>query len=145
MANKKQVSDAEIVAAMVTSRTRAEAAEKLKLDPRTLYERLKSYDVQASIAAHRADALRTQMQTLEDVQSNAVKMIYNVMVSDESTNAEKLKAAAMLLDYGRIARQEIAAADADAIGKQRGAHRMDKEAAVEERRLNGERIFDFEI
>lgn len=140
--NKKQIDDSDIIAAMLSSRTRQEAADKLHISARQLFERLKSYDLQASLSAHRADALRTRLQALEDAQQAAISVILDIMKSEDSTPTERLKAAALILDSGRAARAELAAADADAVGKQRGAERMDKEMDTQHKRLNGEFVLD---
>lgn len=122
MANKRRLlTDEEIALAICESRTRTEAAERLHMGTRQLYERLQSYEVQALIRAIRADQLQKRLAMLESAQESAIQTITAIMQDPESTNFEKLKAAGMILESGRLARAETAAADADAIGKLRNA------------------------
>lgn len=142
MKNQKQVDDAAIISAVLSTRTRKEAAERLQMSERQLYERLKSYELQSQLAAARADALRIQVQSIQDAQSDAVRCILDIMKSNDSSVSERLRAAALILDIGKSARAELNAADADAVGKVRGAGRMDKEMETERRRLNGEIVLE---
>lgn len=121
MPNAKQYTDEQIALAICESKTQIEAANKLKMSRRQLYERLQNYEVQALIRAIRADNLKKRLAFLESAQESAIQTIINIMQSEESTNLEKLRAAALILESGRAARAEIAAADADAIGKLRNA------------------------
>ena len=121
MANNKQYSDEQIALAICESCTRIEAANKLKISRRQLYDRLQSFEVQALIRTIRSDQLQKRLAMLESAQESAIQTITGIMQSDESTNTEKLKAAALILESGRLARAETAAADADAIGKLRNA------------------------
>lgn len=112
--NKRQIEDEEIAAALIQSRTKAEAAEKLNISARQLYARLKSYTLQALIQSLRADALRSQMQTLAEAQTEAAAVVIEIMRSEEATTHDRLKAAALILDAGRAARKELAELDAAA-------------------------------
>ena len=61
MSNKKQFTDEEIALAVCESRTKQDAASTLHMGTRQLYERLKSYEVQALIRAIRADQLQKRL------------------------------------------------------------------------------------
>lgn len=138
MANKRRL-EAEpetIAAAIMESSTRKEAAERLGVPVRTLYDYMKSFEVQAVVSSLRADQLRERMQTLEDAQRQAIETITGILKSDEATNGDKLKAAALILNAGAAARSEYKLTEESAVGKLRSAAKLECER-------NNEIIIDF--
>lgn len=125
MANK-ELSSEEIAVAIIESKTKKEAAEKLKITVRTLYDKLQSFEVQSVISVLRAEQLKARLNALEDSQEKAIKTICAIMESPESSAGDRLKAAAIILETGRAARAEIAAAEANAIGRLRNASREEQ-------------------
>lgn len=141
--------DEEIAVVLCECKTQAEAAAKLNISVRNLYDRLQSFELQSILAAIRADQLRSRLQVLEDTQENAVKVIYNLMVDEENTPTERLKAAALILETGRAARAELAAAESAAVGRLRNAGKQEFDREGEknalEARKRGETVFDFSV
>ena len=112
MAKKSNLDSQQIALAVCESRTRAEAAERLKIAPRTLFDRLQDREVQAYITAFRADLVTSRLQALEDAQTEALQTVRSILQAEDTSASEKLKAAQLILETGRALRQDIAAADA---------------------------------
>lgn len=129
MGNKRKLeSDPEtIAAALMESSTRKEAAQKLGVSDRTLYEWSKSFQVQAVLSALRADQLRGRMQILEDAQMQAIETITAMLKDDKASNADKIRAAQLILSAGSAARSEYFNTDTQAIGRLRNAQKLDDE------------------
>lgn len=121
MANKRQISDEVILNALLTSRTKGEAAKQAGCDVRTIFERLKDFEFSAQLAALRADQLRANLEKAENAQCEAIDVVLSIMQSDESSAGDKLKAAQILLSFGTAARQAITAAESAAVGQLRNA------------------------
>lgn len=116
-----------IAAAIMESSTRAEAAKRLGVSDRTLYEYCKRFDVAAILHALRADQLRGRIQMLEEAQTQAVQTITDMLRSDDASNSDKLKAAALILQAGAAARSEYIKMDSDAVGRLRYANKLEAE------------------
>ena len=75
MGNNRQFTDEQIALAICESCTRIEAANKLKISRRQLYDRLQSFEVQALIRTIRSDQLRKRLALLESAQESAIQTI----------------------------------------------------------------------
>lgn len=141
MAKTKQLDAETVAAAVFESRTKKEAAERLAISSRCLYDYLQNYEVQSILTALRADKARAWWDALDDLTACALDTLRETLESDESSRAEKLRAASIILDAGRIARQDAAAADMDAVGRLRYARQQEYERQEEikqqEARENG--------
>lgn len=109
--NRSSLDAQQIALAVVESRTKTEAAERLRITPRTLFDKLKSREVQALIASFRADSLQSRLAALEDAQTDALQTVRNILKSDETSAGEKLKAAQIILNTGRAARLDLEEAE----------------------------------
>ena len=125
MANAKRYTDEDIINAVVTSPTKQAAADKIGISRRQLFERLQEFPIQAAIRAYRLDLLQSRLKALEDAQVQAIATITAIMQNDEASNTDRLRAASLILDHGRAARQEITQADENAIGKLRSAEQSE--------------------
>lgn len=150
MAKKEQIiSDEEIALALLESRTRREAAEKLDMPQRTLYERMQSFHVQSILAVMRADQLRNRLAALDAAQQKAIEVITAIMDDEKANTSDRLKAALTVLDAGRAARQELDAAESNAVGRLRNARECERRRDAENRataaRERGEMVLDLEF
>lgn len=107
----KQKTDEEIAAALLECSTKSEAAERLGIDRKTLYNRMQSHEVQAILSAMRADRLRSRLAALDAMHQKAIDTICGVLDSDTASNTDRLKAASMALNAERAARAELNAAE----------------------------------
>lgn len=130
MPNKKQLAPEAVAAAVYEARTKKAAAEALHVSERCLYDYLKSYEVQSILTAMRADAIRTRCAALDDLTALALDTLREVMSDRESSRAERLRAASIVLDAGRAARSEAAAADDTAAKRLRTASKKEAERAL---------------
>lgn len=103
--------DEAIALAIVECTTKKQAAEQLQMKPRALYDRLQRPKVRALIASLRADQTRSRLAAIEDAQQKAVSVLMGVLDDDAAPTEYKIRAAKIILDAGRAARQEITAAD----------------------------------
>ena len=150
MAKQQQtITDEEIALALIESKTRREAAEKLNMPTRTLYERMQSFTFQSILADMRAEQLKNRLQILNDAQNNAAATLYNIMMNEESSAGDRIRAAVAILDAGRAARQELQTLETDAVGRMRAARRLDREREgqnrAEDARARGEMVLDFAL
>lgn len=150
MAKQQQtITDEEIALALIESKTRREAAEKLNMPTRTLYERMQSFAFQSILSDMRAEQLKNRLQILNDAQNNAAATLYNIMVNEECSAGDRIRAAVAILDAGRAARQELQTLETDAVGRMRAARRLDREREgqnrAEDARARGEMVLDFAL
>lgn len=121
----------EIAAALIESRSKREAAEKLNISAPTLYSRLQSFELQSVIAVMRSDMLRNRLDALDDAQTEAIDTIRKIMTDDDASNSDRLKAAMYVLESGRAAREELSKVDAAAVGKLRHAAKLDRDRNID--------------
>lgn len=129
MANKKKL-EAEpetIAAAIMESATRKEAAQRLGVSDRSLYEYMKDFRVQAIVTALRADQLRQRMEALDESTKIAVQTLTDMLTSEEATNGDKLKAAQIILSAGAAARSSYTVTEAQAVNRLQNAQRLENE------------------
>lgn len=111
------VSNEEIIAALIVSRTTAEAAEKVGISRRTLYERMTDNDFREEYAEAKNDILRQAVLQFNSMITEAIDTLADIM-EDKSVNAAvRLQAAQFLinnackfadrLDAGEGSRQAI--------------------------------------
>ena len=121
MAKTKQLDAATVAAAVIESRTKKEAAERLAISDRCLYDYMKTHEVRALLSSFRADKMRNTFAALDDLTVSALDTLRAILDSDESTNAEKMRAASIVLDAGRIARRDLEELDSIAFSNMRNA------------------------
>ena len=147
MAKTKQLDAETVAAAVFESRTKKEAAERLAISDRCLYDYLQSYEVQSILTAMRADRIRKWWEQLDDLTACALDALRDTLESEESSRAEKLRAASIVLDASRTARQDAAEAEQDAVGRLRyyRQQEFDRQRELEDQaaRERGEMVFRF--
>lgn len=147
MSNRKQtISDEAIAAALIENRTRKDAAAALGMPVRTLFDRCQSFELLAMLDQLRADQLRSRLEALDAAQESAVRCLREIIENDEAPEFARIKAAAIILDAGRAARSELAAADARAASRAQNSERAEYDRQTEhnaiEARKRGEFIID---
>ena len=101
MANKKNqtaVSDEEIIAALLSSGSIAQAAEMTGITPRTMYDRMGNRDFRAAYSAAKSDIVRSAVLTMNRSLSEAIAVITGIMRDENNNPATRLQAAKMILD-----------------------------------------------
>lgn len=103
MANRKAVSDEEIAAALLTSRTIKDAAQAVGLSAREIYNRLETKETYKVYRQARADVLRTAVNNVNDKLSLAIEEIADIMTDKATNPAIRLQCAQTLLaNAGRL-------------------------------------------
>ena len=125
MGNAKQIQDETILTALLTTRTKSEAAKQAGCNVRTIFDRLQNYEFAAQYDALRADQLRRNLEKVEQAQLEAIDTLRKIMVSDEETTPDRLKAAQILLQYSTTAAQTVTSAERSAIQSMRDAGYME--------------------
>lgn len=118
MASKKTraVSDEEIIAALLTSGTVKEAAEKTGITPRTIYERMGEREFCAAYNGAKSDLVRQAVFSINGKLSAAIEAVAEIMTDKEVNAAVRLQAAQTILNNAgkfaeRLQKDEQTAAD----------------------------------
>ena len=95
----KSITNEKIISALLTSNTRLEACEKLKIKPDTLYSRMKDPTFAEMYRDAKDNLLRDVVESLRIKMLEAVDMMYLVMTG--ATNDQtRLNASESILRYG---------------------------------------------
>ena len=97
MPKRKAISDEEIVAAIIASKTIKEAAETVSLTPRAVYERMQSKSFRAAYSEARTDILRRAVLSVTEKMTAAVDTISEIMENGDVNPAVRLQAAQSIL------------------------------------------------
>ena len=115
MAKKTAVSNEEIIAALMSSSTLAQAAQAAGLSSRALYNRMKEQAFTAEYQAARAAVLRETVNQLNKRASAAVTTIAGIMEDTEASPATRLQAAQIILNETAKFTARLDKADAAAL------------------------------
>ena len=96
--NQSAVSDEQIIAALMSSGSIAQAAELTGIATRTMYDRMGYRDFQAAYSAAKSDVIRQAVLTMNRNLSAAVEVVTGIMNDDGNTPAIRLQAAKLLLE-----------------------------------------------
>lgn len=96
--NQTAVSDEEIIAALMSSGSIAQAAQMTGIATRTIYDRMGYRSFQAAYSAAKADIVRQAVLTMNRNLSAAVETVTSIMNDDGNPAATRLQAAKMLLE-----------------------------------------------
>lgn len=98
MGGVKVVSNEEIIAALIVSRTTAEAAEKVGISRQTLFNRMTDNDFREEYAEAKNDILRQVVLQFNSMITEAIDTLADIM-EDKSVNAAvRLQAAQFLIN-----------------------------------------------
>lgn len=100
MTKQKQpaISDEEIIAALFSSGTIKEAAAKIGLSDRAIYERMRAGDFQALYKAAKADLIRGAVISINRQLQAAIDTVIEIMQDQEANPAIRLQAAQTILN-----------------------------------------------
>ncbi len=98
MANKKAVSDEEIVAAILQHGTIREAAEAAGIAPRTIYDRMENRDFRALYMAAKNDIIRKAVFSINEKLSQAIDAVAEIMTDKDNNPAVRLQAAQTIIN-----------------------------------------------
>ena len=92
------ISNEEIIAALMDSRSIADAASKLGISERSIYDKMTNKFFQMEYNAAKADFLREALNSLKQRTGAAIATIAELMEAQETAPAIRLQAAKMILD-----------------------------------------------
>lgn len=116
-----------VAAAIHSSRTRKEAAKKLGVSERVIYDYLKNYEVQAAMKLLRYEVYARTVSGAVDSVADALAALREIVTSDTATNPERIRAAGILLDFGRQSFRDVSAAESETLADMRGASEAEDE------------------
>ena len=109
--NQTAVSDEQIIAALMSSGSIAQAAAQLNIAPRTLYDRMGYRTFRAAYSAAKADIVRQAVMTMNRNLSAAVETVTSIMTDDGNPAATRLQAAKLILENAARFTDRLADAD----------------------------------
>jgi len=87
------------IAALLSEKTIADAAEKVKVNERTIYRWLSLSHFRLALMEAEWSVIDNIVRKLIQLQEPAIEMIHKVMVDDDTQPSVKLRAAQTVLDY----------------------------------------------
>ena len=111
MENRTAISNEEIIAALISCGSIAQAAEQLNMSPRTIYDRMGYRDFKAAYSAAKADIVRQAVLTMGRNLAAAVDVITGIMNDDSNPATTRIQAARMIIDNAWKFTDRISAAD----------------------------------
>lgn len=98
MANKKTVSDEQIIAALLAGGTIRAAAAAVGMSERAVYNRMNNGDFQARYRAAKNDLIRAAVVNLNERLQAAIDTVSSIMQNPENNAAVRLQAAQTILN-----------------------------------------------
>lgn len=101
MASKKNtaVSDEQIIAALMSHNTVAEAGAAVGLSPRAMYDRMSDGEFKTLYRAAKADIIKAATATLNNKVQQAINTMTEIMENKDVTPAIRLQAATAILNH----------------------------------------------
>lgn len=112
--NETAVSNEEIIAALMNSRTIAQAAQEAGISSRAIYDRMGDPEFRAEYRTAKAAIVRQAAQILNSRIAGAVDTIAEIMQDADANPAIRLQAAQMILSQAAKFAERLDAADASA-------------------------------
>lgn len=98
MANEKALSNETIIAAIIQSNTYKDAADKLGISIRTIYDRMHDKDFKMQYTDAKAQVLRTAVNSVNSHLSEAIEVIAGIMNNAENNPAVRMQAAQTMIN-----------------------------------------------
>ena len=98
MANEKAVSNEEMLAAILASKTFKEAADSLDISIRTIYERMHTTDFRMMYTDAKAEILRTAVNSVNSHVAEALETVAGIMNDTKNNPAVRLQAAQTIIN-----------------------------------------------
>ena len=115
--NRTATSDEEIIAALLSCGSISEAAARLNMAPRTIYDRMGYREFKAAYSAAKADIVRQAVLTMGRNLARAVDVVTEIMTDNGSPAATRLQAAKLIIDSAAKFADRIDKADEYTAGK----------------------------
>lgn len=96
--NNTAISNEEIIAALLQCGTIKEAAEKLKMKPRTIYDRMNDREFRADYMEAKNDLVRKAVFSINTKLSEAIDTVAEIMHDKETNAAVRLQAAQTIIN-----------------------------------------------
>jgi len=109
--NRTATSDEEIIAALISCGSISEAAARLNMAPRTIYDRMGYREFKAAYSAAKADIVRQAVLTMGRNLAGAVDVVTEIMNDDGNPAATRLQAAKLIIENAAKFTDRLAAAD----------------------------------
>ena len=109
--NQTAVSDEQIIAALLSSGSIAQAAQMTGIATRTIYDRMGYREFRAAYSAAKADLVRQAVLTMSRNLSAAVDTVTSIMMDDGNPAATRLQAAKLILENAARFTDRLADAD----------------------------------
>lgn len=93
-----QISDEQIIAALLAHGTIKQAAEAVSLSERAIYDRMNTGDFQALYQAAKTDIIRTAVFSINGKLQDAINTIADIMADENNNAAIRLQAAQTVLN-----------------------------------------------
>lgn len=93
-----QITDEQIIVALMNCGTIKEAAAAVELSERTIYDRMNSGEFQALYKAAKADLIRAAVFSINGKLQEAVNTVADIMADTENNPAVRLQAAQTILN-----------------------------------------------
>jgi len=97
MSKKKAISNEEIIAALLSSGTISEAAAKLNITPRSIYDRMCTRDFKAAYQAAKSDLIRGAVLKINQRLTDAIETVIELMTDKDVNPSTRLQAAQTIL------------------------------------------------
>lgn len=116
MSKQQNVTDEQIIAALLSNGTQQAAAAAVGLDVRTIYNRMAKGEFKALYRSTKADIIRTAVNGLNAQINAALETVVDVMKNEENNPAVRLQAAQTILNNAgkfadRLQHEESAVAE----------------------------------
>ena len=93
------MSDEQIIVALISNPSIAEASKCLSITPQTIYNKLRDADFRERYAEARREALEQNCFILQSYLSDAIEKIHEIVVDDIASDQVRLNACDMLLRH----------------------------------------------
>lgn len=89
------------LAALLTSSTQKEAAEKAGISPRWMREVMRDPEFAAEYARRKAEVVDDATRHIQGIYQKAIKTLEGVIDSQKASNRDKINASRAILEYGQ--------------------------------------------
>lgn len=117
-ANKKNVSDEQIVSALMSTPTMKEAAEMVGISTRALYDRMSDGEFQGLYKAAKAELMRRTVMDLNNKIGVAIETIVQIMDDENVNPAVRLQAAQTIMNNAGKFTERLQATETEQIRQQ---------------------------
>lgn len=97
MAKQTAVTDEEIIAALIASGTITEAAAKVGISTRTIYDRMATKDFKTLYHGAKTDIIRAAVLKINKTLTDAIETVSEIMTDKEVNPATRLQAAQTII------------------------------------------------